>query len=179
MVSRRRTSRKLRLVPIDATKNIWQVNDGVASGGVNVEIFAKAVPPSSIDETDATKIANVEQGCMIRGFLIDVRVYNKNTDNVQAKVVACIRKNEGGRLTVPPTLAEMNALGAVSWKNKIFWCGQLAPDGSGGFPMFVPALRVPKRFHVMKALDQWEICIANNSAGTVNLCGFAVYKWYR
>lgn len=176
---RRRGSRKLGKIPIDATKNIWQVNDNVASGTVNVEIFAKAVPPASIDETVAANIANVEQGAMLKGFLIDVRIYNKTGDAAQAKVVACIRKNEGGRLPVPPTLAEMNALGAVNWKNKIFWCGQLAPDGSGGFPMFVPALRVPKRFHVMKALDQWEICIANNSAGTINLCGFAVYKWYR
>jgi len=117
---------------------------------------------------------------MIRGFYIEVYVYNRSGNLPgQEKVNLMIRKNEGGKLTVPPTLAEMNAPGTVTWKSKIFQYHVAKPPAPGGLPLMAFSMKIPKRFHKMNVGDQWELFIGNNSGGSVDMCGVAIYKWYR
>lgn len=175
----RRTSRKMRLIPIDATKNIVQFNTQIATLSVAVVPIAIAVGPTNIDETDAAKVQNVEQNSSIRGFDIRLRLYNESGVTDSNSSVILIRKNERNSLAAP-ALAGMNALGADTWKNKIFHAEQ-AITGSqvSGLPMGFPNLKIPKRFHKMSMDDRWEIIVANNTGNNLRLCGMAIYKWYR
>lgn len=172
-------SRKLRLVPIDATKNIVQIGPtGVATLTVAVVQLAVAVRPGSLDETDITKTMDVEGDCMIRGFELGIRMYLANAANVGDKVVAYLRKNEGGYLPIP-TIALSNSLGAQQWKNRVFHIVSMSPDAAGGLPLGLSGIKIPKRFHKMQQGDVWELVIANNSGVSLNICGYCIYKWYR
>lgn len=181
MVYGRRRSigkRALAMRPIDSTKNIYQINDSIASGAVATYVIASGVNPAAIDESDAAKVYFVEDGASLRGFTLQMRMINKNADASQAKVVAIIWKSERGTLAAP-NFANLQALGTWQGKSKVFACAQLAPPGDGGIPMVMAGIRIPKRFHKMNLNDTWNLSISNNSTGSLSVCGFAVYKWYK
>lgn len=169
----------MRLVPIDSTKNVVQFNVQIATVAVGVILVAKGVNPSAIDETDVTKTANVEDGSMVRGFSISLRIYNESGVADSNSTVAILRKNEGGALG-NPTLAMLNTLGTQDWKNRIFHIEQ-AITGSqvSGWPMGFPSIKIPKRFHVMRHNDAWELWIGNNTGNNLRICGTITYKWYK
>lgn len=177
MYRRGRGMRKLRLVAIDSTKNIVPLDITTASLSVTVQQLALGSAPAGIDETTSDK--KVEQGAMIRGMYIEFRVYNR-TGNLpaQEKVVLMIRKNEDGQLGAP-TLAQCNTPGLQVWKDRIFQLHIAKPPGPDGIPMLVGSFRIPKRFHKMSQGDVWELIVANNSSGSIDCCGVAIYKWYR
>lgn len=144
-----------------------------------VFIIAQGVQPLTIDETAAGSIAFCEDGCAIKGFDLMFRLYNNNAVGSGVdKAVMLIRKNEMNSLVVP-TIGQMNALGTVAWKNRIFHVAQAAPGNASGLPMGIGGMKIPKRFHKMVLGDKWELVVANNSAGVMDFCGIAVYKWYR
>lgn len=169
----------MRLIPIDATKNMVQANTQVPTVGIMGWYIAEGVNPSLIDESDIAKTRYVEDGAMVRGFSIQGRVYNESGTQDSNSTVILLRKNEGGVLP-DPTLAMLNSIGAQTWKNKIFHFEQ-AITGSqvSGWPMGLPSIRIPKRFHKMNLGDRWELWVGNNTANNVRFCGTAIYKWYR
>lgn len=174
---RRGMGRKLRLVPIDSTKNIVPLDITTATLSVTVQQIAVGAPPSGIDETTSDK--KCEQGSMIRGMYIEFRLYNRTGGLPgQEKCVIILRKNEDGTLPAP-TLAQCNALGLQTWKDRVFQCHFAKPPGPDGIPMLAGSFRIPKRFHKMGQGDVWELIIANNGSGSVDGCGVAIYKWYR
>lgn len=170
----------MRLVPIDSTKNYVQIlNQTVATLSVAVIPLATAVSPSNIDETDVSKVGNVEEGCMIKRLDIDCRLFGASGVSIGESAGFLIRKNEGLAALGQPSLAQCNALGAQSWKARIFHAQMATPGNVSGLPMVTPPIKVPKRFHVMHANDKWELVVWNNSAFSVGICGFITYKWYR
>lgn len=142
-------------------------------------VIAQSVVPSSIDETNVATIANVEQGSMIRGISLQGRIYNESGVADSNSTLWFIRKNEGGNLPTP-TLGQANVMGAQTWKNKVFHIEQ-AITGSqvSGWPMGLISIKFPKRFHVMKQGDVWELFVGNNTGNSIRFCGIALYKWYR
>lgn len=170
---------KLSRIPIDATKNIVQFNIQVPTVTVGGIALAVSVPPASIDESVIADSANCEQGCMIRGMSIQGRIYSESGVADSNSTVWLIRKNEGNILPVP-TLGQINSIGTVAWKNKIFHTEQaIVGSQVSGWPMGFVSIKIPKRFHVMKQNDRWELYIANNTANNLRFCGIALYKWYR
>lgn len=170
-------SRKMRLVPIDSTKNIVQFGPtGVASLAVTVFQLAVGVDPGSILEL--TNQANVEQNGMMRGIVLGLRCYASDTDTGGIKVVVFLRKNEAANLGAP-TLAACNSIGLQSWKNKVFALQSMAPAVNQGLPLGLQSIKIPKRFHRTAKNDVWELIVANNGSLSTQVCGFALYKWYR
>lgn len=174
---RKRFSRKLRLIPVDSTKNIVQIEDAIASGVVGIYPIAVAVPPASIDESNAALVMNVEENASVKMFNLNFRLTNNNADAGKIKCQLAVMKLELG--IAGPNLAQMNAIGAYNRKNRVFFFAQNQPPSEQGIPMTIPSLIVPRRFHRMAFGDQWVVIVANNSAGSVNFCGTAIYKWYR
>lgn len=174
-----RAMRKLRMVPIDSTKNYLQFSTGVAATTVVNIPLAVAVPPGSIDETDAAKVGNVEEGCEIKSIDCNFRLYGGATQGVGDQYVVIIRKNEGLAALGNPTVGQMSSLGSQTWKSRIFFADQATPGTLGGFPMATPPIIIPKRFRVMHANDKWELIISNGSAIAGGVCGMARYKWYK
>lgn len=141
--------------------------------------FAVGVKPSLIDETDVTKVANVEDGASIRGFSCVSRIFNETGVADSGQIVFILRKNENGQLPVP-TLAQMASLGTNPWKNRIFHAEQaILGSQVSGFPMAVPGFKVPKKFHRMANADQWELIICNFNGQQIRCCGIFMYKWYK
>lgn len=169
----------MRLVPIDSTKNIVQFNTAVPTATVVSVTLALGVNPTTIDETDASKTFMVEDGAMIRGFAISLRLFNESGVADSASSLMLIRKNEGNTLGLP-TLAQMNSLGTADWKNKIFHTEQ-AITGSqvSGWPMGFPSIKIPKRYHKMSHNDSWQLLVANNTGNQLRMCGSVIYKWYK
>lgn len=179
MRSTRGLRAKLSRLPIDATKNVVQFNTAVATLSVQGLFLAQSVAPSAIDETNAGEVQNVEQGSMIKGISLAGRIYNESGVADSNSVVWCLRKNEGGNLP-NLTLPNMNSLGTYSAKNKIFHTEQaIVGSQVSGWPMGFVSIKIPKRFHVMKQGDRWELWVANNTGNQVRFCGMAIYKWYR
>lgn len=151
----------------------------VASASVSSTILAQAVDPTSIDQTVVGKTAYCESSSMIRGMMIECYIYNRSGNLPgQEKVSVLIRKNEGGALP-NPTIGQMNAPGIIAWKSKIFQYHQAKPPAPGGLPLMAFSFKIPRRFHKMANLDQWELWVANNSTGSIDVCGICLYKWYR
>lgn len=183
---RRGQSRKLRLVPVDSTKNIVQFNTAVPTLTV-VEIpIAAAAQPGQVDELDVSKTWFVEEGAMIRGFVISLRLFNESGVADSNSSIMYLRKVEGSGAGAPPavpgapTLAQVNSLGTYNLKNRLFHVEQ-AITGSqvSGLPMGFPSVKIPKRFHAMKRGDYWMLGVANNTGNQLRICGIALYKWYR
>lgn len=171
--------RKLSKLAVDSTKNIFTLDTSVASLTVLVVTVALGVKPAGIDELDTTKTYYVEDNASIRFFNIVYSLYNRSGNLPgQEKVTILLRKNEGGVLGTP-TLAQVNALGAQAWKNRVFEVWQAKPPAPGGIPMVLGPVRIPKRFQKTSINDVWELVIANNSSGSVDGCGLAIYKWYK
>lgn len=141
--------------------------------------LALGVNPADIDETNAAKTHYVEDGAMVRGFAIGLRIYNESGVADSNSTVVFIRKNEAA-IWPTPTLGQCNAVGVMNWKNKVFHMDQ-AITGSqvSGWPMGFPSIKIPKRFHRMSKADTWELIVANNTGNNLRVCGSVVYKWYR
>lgn len=141
--------------------------------------LALGVNPTDIDENNAAKVHYVEDGAMIRGFSLGLRCYNETGVVDSNSTVILLRKNEAA-IWAPPGLAQMNGLGAVNWKNRVFHIEQ-AITGSqvSGWPMAFPSIKIPKRFHKMSKADTWELIVANNTGNNLRICGVCTYKWYR
>lgn len=185
MYTRRRGfSKKLRLIPIDATKNIVQFNFQIATASTASIAIAAAAKPGDVDEADIAKTYYVEANASIRGFALGMRIFNESGVQDSGSTVAIIRKAEGG--SPPPTIpvdipiTGMNSLGTRKEKNRIFHLEQ-AITGSqvSGLPMAMPSIKIPKRFHVMRTGDWWILEVANNTGNNLRACGAFVYKWYR
>lgn len=185
MYTRRRASRKMRLVPIDSQKNIVQFNTAVPTGTVVEFAVAAAVNPGLLDDTDPAKTYYVEENAMIRGFSIAMRCYNETGVTDSNSTVMWLRKQEASAiippaLPGPPTLATVNSMGTWANKNRVFHMEQ-AITGSqvSGLPMAFPSVKIPKRFHAMKRGDFWLFGIGNNTGNQLRACGTFLYKWYR
>lgn len=169
----------MRLIPIDSTKNIYQFNTQIATNTLVVLAIAQGVNPSQIDETNPALSFYVEDGAMVKGFSIGMRIFNESGVADSASTGILLRKNEGSALGAP-TIGQLNGLYAVPWKNKIFHCDQ-AITGSqvSGWPMGFPSIKIPRRFHTMKFNDKWELIIWNNTGNNLRACGMINYKWYK
>lgn len=181
----RRRSSKLRLVPIDSTKNIVQYNAVVAPATVVEVVIAATAQPKDVDEVDTTKTFYVEEGAMIRGFANTIRVYNESgVQDSNSTIIYCVKYENTNvvlpAVPAPPAIANINSLGTWSKKNRVFHVEQ-AITGSqvSGLPMGFPNIKIPKRFHAMKRGDYWMIGVANNTAQNLRFCGLTMYKWYR
>lgn len=179
----RRKNLKLALRPIDSTKNVVQWNTQIATLSVAAVQLALGVNPGQIDETDVTKITYVEEGSKI--FALDfsgMRIFNESGSVDSNSTVMMLRKFTPGTQNTPPTvtLAQMNQLGTVPWKNYLFHIEQ-AITGSqvSGLPMGFPRIKIPRRYHTMKNNEQWVLYIANNTANNLRACGCVVYKWFK
>lgn len=151
-----------------------------------VEIaLAGAANPGLLDDTDPTKTWYVEENAMIRGFAIGLRLYNETGVQDSNSSVMYLRKAEASGAVFPAlpaalTLAQVNSMGTVSVRNRVFHMEQ-AITGSqvSGIPMGFPSVKIPKRFHALKRGDYWLLGIANNTAQQLRCCGVVIYKWYR
>lgn len=178
MYTRRGASRKMRLTPIDSTKNMVQFNTAVPAATAVVVALAKGVNPTLIDEGDAAKTYYVEENSMVRGFSISLRTFNESGVADSNSTMMYVRKNDG-YLPVP-TVAQSNSLGTAPWKNYVFHVEQ-AITGSqvSGFPMGFPSIKIPKRFHRLQKDAVWELVCVNNTANQIRMCGICIYKWYK
>lgn len=181
----RRGNRKLRLVPIDSTKNIVQFNTPVPTLSVVGIALAASAQPGQVDELDATKTFYVEEGAMLRGFAISLRLFNETGTVDSNSSLMVLQKFEASNFVLPatpaaPSLAELNSCGTSRSKNRFFHIEQ-AITGSqvSGLPMGFPSVVIPKRFHAMKRGDYWMLWVANNTGNQLRCCGSVIYKWYR
>lgn len=180
MYGRRGVSRKMRLVPIDSTKNIVQFNTSVASGAVGFISVAVGVDPSAILETNPANVQNVEEGASIRGFVFGMRVFKEDGVADSGSTVIALIKCERNLPAMPLPLGQMNSLGTQLYKNKIFHIEQaIVGSQVSGLPMAFPSIKIPKRFHKMANTDVWNLVIANNTTGPIRACGVCIYKWYK
>lgn len=176
---RKGMGKKMRLVPIDSTKNIVQFNTAVPTLTAQVVVLAFGVNPGQIDETDPTKTYYVEEGSMIRGFSISLRIFNESgVADSNSTVVMLTREDAGTAFAV--TLAKMNSIGTQPFKNRVFHFEQ-AITGSqvSGWPMGFPSVKIPKRFHTIKNGDTWKLWVGNNTGNQLRMCGTVLYKWYK
>lgn len=189
MVYRRRISRKMRLVPIDSTKNIVQFVQNVPSNTVGVIVLAQGTQPANIDETNAANAIYVEDGAMLKSITIMYRLLSNFQgapgapgNFVPDSAVIVVRKNERAANLGAPTVGQMNQLFAQSWKNRIFHCEQAMPGQINGIPMVGIRVIIPRRFRTMAQGDKWELVISNvpnGYTGSMTCCGIAIYKWYK
>lgn len=176
MYRRNRTRRAFALRPVDSTKNIVQFEGSIATATVLVTNLTLGVNPTGIDEADAAKTYYVEDGASLKAITMGLRI----TDSVGGtnKCVICLRRNPNGQYGAP-TVAQMNSLGSQPWKNDIFQCLQAKPSSQSGPGMMFFGITIPKRFHKVHRNDIWELIISNSGANTMDVCGIAIYKWYR
>lgn len=173
---RRYGGRKLRLIPIDAQKNIVDLDTTTATLSVQVVQLAIASKPGSVDET--TQPIIIPANSVLKSLYIEYFLYNRSGNLPgQEKVTVLVRKNETGALPAP-TLAQVNALGLNTWKNRVFAVHRAKPPAPGGLPIIMGPIRIPKRFHKMQTNDVWELIIGNNASGSVDGCGICIYKAY-
>lgn len=171
----RRLWRQISKRPIDSTKNMVVLDATVATLTVTVLVLANAVKATLLDDTVATRVG---EQCSIKNLYINMRLYNRNGNLPgQEKVIIFLRRNAGALLGAP-TLAQCNAIGLQSWRNSVFQCQIAKPPGPDGLPMGLVSIRIPRRYHKMVIDDQWELVIANNSSGSIDVCGLCLYKWY-
>lgn len=167
--------RQISRRPIDSTKNMVVLDATVATISVTVLVLANAVKQTLLDDTVATRVG---EQCSIKNLYINMRLYNR-TGNLpgQEKVIIFLRRNAGALLPAP-TLAQCNTIGLQPWRNNVFQCQIAKPPGPDGLPMGLVSIRIPRRYHKMVIDDQWELVIANNASGSIDVCGLCLYKWY-
>lgn len=162
--------------PIDAQKNMVDLDTTTATISVTVVQLAIASKPGNVDEL--TQPIIVPANASIKSLYVEYFLYNRSGNLPgQEKITILIRKNEQGLLPAP-TLAQVNAIGLQTWKNRVFAIHRAKPPAPGGLPLIMGSIKIPRRFHKMQTNDVWELIIANNGSGSVDGCGICIYKSY-
>lgn len=174
-----RGMRKLALIPVDSTKNIFQtISVANGSSAVINDVIVNAVESSTA--LMSQQGANVEQSCSVRYMSGNVMIYGSGTGDVTpASCIITIHRLDKG--TSLPVNADLTSAGSSQLKDRLFHIEQAIPGpiANGALPMnFRWALKVPPRFRKMDIGDRWVVSYTVN--GVVwSACAFAVYKWYR
>ncbi len=158
---------------VHSTKNIVQAIGGIAAAATQDLVIADAVDASTLADVDG-----VDRNCIVNTVYLEVWLYGAAADNVNSPIDWYIAKNPGNNLSLP----DPTTVGSDDNKRWVFAMGKglVANQAAGNPPYLIRGwFSIPKRYRKMNADDQIVLRIDNNTAGIVNFCFLAIYKWYK
>ncbi len=170
-MSFRRRGNALR--PIDSNKNI--VND-LAIVGANTQ--TEFVLSNAVDSAGLANAAQVERGCTINTIYLEFWIYGNAVAGINSRISWGLLKDPGGNLTFP----SMSVAGIDDNKKWIFAMGTgLVGASANGQPGYLIRgwFSIPKKMRRQGANDNFILAIRNDTANDLNVCGLAIYKWYK
>ncbi len=140
----------------------------------NAEVDQVLIDSQGINFVD--NVFEVTEGASVKAIYIEL--WALGSDNATTSIVALAKFPAN---LVPFTFAEMAAIGAVANKNNIlfFHQGLGANDGVGQpVPIMRGWYKIPKSKQRFALADRMILQVACQGTGTMDFCGFALYKEY-
>lgn len=167
--------KKLRLIPVDSTKNIIQSN--LTHFGVVAGTLTQSVIADCVDSAGLAVQEQVESGCNIYSLEIHYRITSSGTLTPPlGPINMCIYKKPSGYPAM--TAAQIQSLGTDDIKRFVLHMDKLHSETASQVMEWHIRLKLPKGIKRFITGDQL-ILATHCLAGATDQCGFAVYKWYR
>jgi len=128
----------------------------------------------AVQSTVANLVDEVVEGANIKAVFVEMWILDSGNDG---SFIITLEKRSGG--SPAQTFTTSNALGTYSNKKNILYTTQgLSPNDGIGNP--VPVIRqwfkIPKGKQRFGLGDQLVLNLTNNGTGTMDFCGFFLYK---
>lgn len=131
---------------------------------------------------------SVINGCKVPSIELHVRAINGNgVAAIQNNQILVIYKQEAGQADILP--ADLQALDGFAQKRMILHMDQLNTQSGGPAMEWHIRLKLPRGVHRFytntggagASDDKLRLAVMNNdpTLGNMQVCGFAIYKWYK
>ncbi len=160
--------------PIHSIKNIIDEQGGLVAGTQKLVTLA-----DSQDNPVLATADNVEPGCRITSFFLNIQVVGTGAAGILANAYMYIAKIPGANIPASG-FPNPNATGTDNFKRQIFHTEMvMTADTDTKIPvsLFKGVIRVPRVFQTMRN-DDYIVVVLYSPGVNMNYCVQSIYKYY-